>query len=105
MGSNEAMTSNEGCTLRISGGDLILFDANGNVKWRAGVSGATTVVNFDGSILLQDSNNKILWSLRGSPGSILLIRNCELVLVNGETKIWTSTEGYLTTTTSKFKYF
>lgn len=93
------MISSEGCTLKISAGDLVLSDSNGNVKWRAGITGASTVVNFDGLILVQDENGKVLWSIRGASGSILLIQNCQLVIANGDAKVWSSSDGFLTTTT------
>lgn len=100
---NQALTSPEGCTLKISGGDLVLTDANGNVKWRAGVSGATTVINFDGLVLLINANAKVLWWIRGPPGSTLAITNCQLALTDSSgNAAWGSSSGYITTTTSKY---
>lgn len=83
--------------MRISDGDVVLTEASGNVKWRAGVSGAVTVVNFEGSVFAQDANGRVLWSVRGPAGSVLSIRNCELALIGSDgNPVWGSSSGYFT---------
>lgn len=104
MAANQIMTSGGGCTLEISDGDLVLFGPNDVGIWWAGVRGAASVVNFDGIILVQDAAGKILWLLRGPPGSTFTIQNCEISLVDSNgNPVWSSSKGFITTTTTTSK--
>lgn len=101
--SDQVMTSTEGCALKLSGGDLVLTDAFGNVVWRAGISGGQTLVNLDGIISVLDEVEKEIWSIEGPLGSTFMIQNCQLVLVSAGVKVWSSVDGYLSASTSKFQ--
>lgn len=83
----QALSSSDGCKLRLLNGDLVLTDADGNVNWRAGVTEGVILYNFDGTIAVKNANGKTIWSIQGPSGSTLLIKNCQLVLVSAGTEI------------------
>ncbi|KUN16073.1 hypothetical protein AQJ11_41350 [Streptomyces corchorusii] len=77
-----------------AGGDLVISDENGTVRWSSGTTGQNNYATFkaDGELVVRSAYQHTLWSSRtgGHTGAKLVIQNDGnvTILSSGDQTLW-----------------
>jgi phosphoribosyl-AMP cyclohydrolase len=98
--SGSRITGSDGSYLTLDqSGNLVYYSSTNQVLWQAGITGGQyVVIQSDGTLqVLGADQQTVVWSLNGTPGSILQIGTGRVEYVNGGSIIWDSINQYAVT--------